>query len=45
MRILLVEDDAAQLEPLQAALSEVGHIVDGSAGRGDRTMDADAAGV
>ncbi|WP_088888769.1 two-component system response regulator RppA [Leptolyngbya ohadii] len=29
MRILLVEDDAAQLEPLQAALSEVGHIVDG----------------
>jgi two-component system, OmpR family, manganese sensing response regulator len=29
MRILLVEDDAKQLEPLQAALSEVGHIVDG----------------
>ncbi|MEG4440740.1 two-component system response regulator RppA [Microcoleus sp. AT9_B5] len=29
MRILLVEDDADQLEPLQAALSEAGHIVDG----------------
>jgi two-component system, OmpR family, manganese sensing response regulator len=29
MRILLVEDDVQQLEPLQAALSEVGHIVDG----------------
>ncbi|HEY9761849.1 MAG TPA: two-component system response regulator RppA [Trichocoleus sp.] len=29
MRILLVEDDAAQLEPLQAALSQAGHIVDG----------------
>lgn len=28
MLILLVEDDAAQLEPLQAALSQVGHIVD-----------------
>ena len=29
MLILLVEDDPAQLEPLQAALSQVGHIVDG----------------
>ncbi|MEG4809381.1 two-component system response regulator RppA [Microcoleus sp. F8-D3] len=29
MRILLVEDDLDQLEPLQAALSEAGHIVDG----------------
>jgi DNA-binding response OmpR family regulator len=29
MRILLVEDDIQQLEPLQAALSEAGHIVDG----------------
>ncbi|MBW4619346.1 MAG: response regulator transcription factor [Cyanosarcina radialis HA8281-LM2] len=29
MRILLVEDDPQQLEPLQAALSEAGHIVDG----------------
>jgi len=29
MRILLVEDDAAQLEPIQAALSHAGHIVDG----------------
>ncbi len=29
MRILLVVDDADQLEPLQAALSEAGHIVDG----------------
>jgi two-component system, OmpR family, manganese sensing response regulator len=29
MRILLVEDDAQQLEPLQAALCEAGHIVDG----------------
>lgn len=29
MRILLVEDDVLQLEPLQAALSEAGHIVDG----------------
>lgn len=28
MRILLVEDDPEQLEPLQTALSEVGHIVD-----------------
>ena len=28
MRILLVEDDLEQLEPLHAALSEVGHIVD-----------------
>ena len=31
MLILLVEDDPAQLEPLQAALSQVGHIVDGVA--------------
>lgn len=31
MRILLVEDDLAQLEPLQMALSQVGHIVDGVA--------------
>jgi DNA-binding response OmpR family regulator len=31
MRILLVEDDTDQLEPLQAALSEAGHIVDGVA--------------
>ena len=29
MRILLVEDDANQLEPLQVALSQAGHIVDG----------------
>jgi two-component system, OmpR family, manganese sensing response regulator len=29
MRILLVEDDDKQLEPLQTALSEAGHIVDG----------------
>jgi len=29
MRILLVEDDLAQLEPLQTALSQAGHIVDG----------------
>ncbi|XHX76360.1 MAG: response regulator transcription factor [Stenomitos frigidus ULC029] len=29
MRILLVEDDAKQLEPLHAALSEAGHVVDG----------------
>ncbi len=29
MRILLVEDDPEQLEPLQAALSQAGHIVDG----------------
>jgi DNA-binding response OmpR family regulator len=29
MRILLVEDDVDQLEPLQAALAEAGHIVDG----------------
>ncbi|MUL38450.1 two-component system response regulator RppA [Gloeocapsopsis dulcis] len=29
MRILLVEDDPAQLEPLYAALSQAGHIVDG----------------
>ena len=28
MLILLVEDDLAQLEPLSAALSQVGHIVD-----------------
>ncbi|MBD2100314.1 two-component system response regulator RppA [Leptolyngbya sp. FACHB-261] len=28
MVILLVEDDPAQLEPLQAALSQAGHIVD-----------------
>lgn len=28
MLILLVEDDLAQLEPLQVALSQVGHIVD-----------------
>ncbi|MEM8677656.1 MAG: two-component system response regulator RppA [Cyanobacteria bacterium P01_G01_bin.67] len=28
MLILLVEDDVAQLEPLQTALSQVGHIVD-----------------
>ncbi|MDJ0591600.1 MAG: response regulator transcription factor [Pleurocapsa sp. MO_226.B13] len=28
MLILLVEDDKAQLEPLQTALSQVGHIVD-----------------
>lgn len=28
MVILLVEDDIAQLEPLQAALSQAGHIVD-----------------
>ena len=29
MLILLVEDDPAQLEPLHAALSQAGHIVDG----------------
>lgn len=29
MRILLVEDDIEQLEPLHTALSEAGHIVDG----------------
>ena len=29
MRILLVEDDPEQLEPLHAALSQTGHIVDG----------------
>lgn len=29
MRILLVEDDVNQLEPLQTALSQAGHIVDG----------------
>lgn len=29
MRILLVEDDVTQLQPLQGALSKVGHIVDG----------------
>lgn len=29
MRILLVEDDVSQLEPIQAALSHAGHIVDG----------------
>ena len=29
MLILLVEDDLAQLEPLQTALSQAGHIVDG----------------
>ncbi|MBE9053385.1 response regulator transcription factor [Nostocales cyanobacterium LEGE 11386] len=29
MRILLVEDDVEQLEPLQTALSQAGHIVDG----------------
>lgn len=29
MRILLVEDDINQREPLQAALSDAGHIVDG----------------
>jgi len=29
MRILLVEDDLTQLQPLQGALSKVGHIVDG----------------
>ena len=29
MRILLVEDDTNQREPLQAALSEAGHVVDG----------------
>ncbi|KAF3884210.1 MULTISPECIES: response regulator transcription factor [Nostocales] len=28
MRILLVEDDITQLQPLQGALSKVGHIVD-----------------
>lgn len=30
MRILLVEDDLEQLEPLYEALSQVGHIVDGA---------------
>lgn len=34
MRILLVEDDKEQLEPLVAALSQVGHLVD-SASDGD----------
>lgn len=29
MRILLVEDDSDQLEPLQAALTHTGHVVDG----------------
>lgn len=29
MRILLVEDDAEQLEPLKVALTQVGHLVDG----------------
>jgi DNA-binding response OmpR family regulator len=29
MRILFVEDDAGQLEPLRAALAKAGHIVDG----------------
>ena len=29
MRILLVEDDLEQLEPLQVALAQVGHVVDG----------------
>lgn len=29
MRILLVEDDAEQLEPLEVALTQVGHLVDG----------------
>ncbi|MFB2876516.1 two-component system response regulator RppA [Floridanema aerugineum] len=29
MRILLVEDDAEQLEPLAVALTQVGHLVDG----------------
>lgn len=29
MRILLVEDDTEQLEPLHTALTEAGHIVDG----------------
>jgi two-component system, OmpR family, manganese sensing response regulator len=29
MRILLVEDDPGQLEPLEVALSDAGHIVDG----------------
>jgi OmpR-family two-component system manganese-sensing response regulator len=29
MRILLVEDDEEQLEPLMTALSQVGHLVDG----------------
>ena len=29
MKILLVEDDREQLEPLQTALSQTGHIVDG----------------
>ena len=28
MLILLVEDDLAQLEPLQAVLSQAGHIVE-----------------
>jgi DNA-binding response OmpR family regulator len=30
MRILLVEDDPEQLEPLHEAISEVGHVVDGA---------------
>jgi DNA-binding response OmpR family regulator len=29
MRILLVEDDAEQLEPLAVALTQIGHLVDG----------------
>ena len=29
MRILLVEDDPEQLEPLQIVLTHAGHIVDG----------------
>lgn len=37
MVILLVEDDVAQLEPLQAALSQAGHIV-------DAVKDGDTAG-
>jgi len=31
MRILLVEDDPEQLEPLQVALTQVGHVIDGIA--------------
>lgn len=30
MRILLVEDDPAQLEPIHAVLSKAGHVVDGT---------------